>query len=88
MVNLVPATAEHVQALYGKSLPVTIFGIAGVEGDRVLLVDSETRELQWTPMATVRFAKIINPESPKPVIPVQVQQSPRLAVPDFRGGLN
>ena len=36
MVNLVPATAEHVQALYGKSLPVTIFGIAGVEGGQVL----------------------------------------------------
>ncbi len=35
MVNLVPATAEHVEALYGKSLPVTIFGIAGVEGDQV-----------------------------------------------------
>ena len=36
MVNLVPATAAHVLQLYGKPLPVTIFGIAGVEGDRVL----------------------------------------------------
>lgn len=36
MVNLVPATAAHVQALYGKSLPVTIIGIAGVDGEQVL----------------------------------------------------
>ena len=36
MITLLPATAAHVLALYGKSLPVTIFGIAGVEGERVL----------------------------------------------------
>ncbi|MCR4332574.1 MAG: hypothetical protein NUV34_07725 [Sulfuricaulis sp.] len=36
MVKLVPSTTAHVQALYGKSLPVTIQGIAGVEGGRVL----------------------------------------------------
>lgn len=36
MVKLVPATADHVRAIYGAGLPVTVIGIAGVDGDEVL----------------------------------------------------
>lgn len=36
MIKLVPLTAEHILAIYGKPLPVTVFGIAGVENGCVL----------------------------------------------------
>lgn len=36
MVEIVPATQAHVSALYGGSLPVTLYGVAAIEDGKLL----------------------------------------------------
>ena len=55
MVSLVPATEAHVRALYSSPLPVTVFGVAGVEAGRVLGLGALYLE-QGCMVATCRFS--------------------------------
>lgn len=48
-------------------------------GER-LLVAYNDRSLHWHPLMECVFAKLVNPEAPKAVIPIQPQQ--RIAVPN------
>lgn len=56
MIKLVPSTAEHILAIYGKPLPVTVFGIAGVENGCVLALGALYLD-QGCMVATCRFSE-------------------------------
>jgi len=56
--------------------------VMAVDNDRFLVVDSETREFQWLPMAECKFLKVHTPEQPLMVLPVQPGPQNGLAVPE------
>ena len=53
--------------------------VLAIDGDRLLLAH-EDRTLHWHPLAECSFAKLIDPEAPKAVVPVQAQRP--LAIPN------
>lgn len=36
MIDIVPTTAAHVRELYGRDLPMTIYGVSALDDDKVL----------------------------------------------------
>lgn len=56
--------------------------VLAVQGNKLLLIEQD-RSLKWYPMDECKFAKLISPDAPRPVLPVAPQQQ-SLVVP---GGL-
>ena len=53
-------------------------------GERLLIVHEDS-SLAWHPMSACRFAKLVPPDAPRPVVPVQMAQAaqhPVLALPN------
>lgn len=60
--------------------------VLAVEGDRLLIVH-EDKSLQWHKMEDCKFAKLVPPDMPRPVIPMQPKQD-GLVVPTIMPGGN
>ena len=56
MVKIVPVTASHVLALYGKSLPSTIYGFAGLDDGKLFAIGASYTE-SGTTLITCRIAE-------------------------------
>ena len=52
-------------------------------GERLLLA-GEDKTMQWVPVKDCKFLKARNPDMPQPVIAVQPQAQPTLALPSLR----
>ncbi len=56
--------------------------VLAIQGD-VFLLSSEDEGFYWQPMSTCKLVRVVTPENPRLVIPVQPQQG--IAVPQGNG---
>jgi len=47
-----------------------------------LLIVHEDKTMHWHPLADCSFAKLVLPDAPRPVVPVQLQRGPEVLVPN------
>ena len=58
----------------GVTKPGQAYWVLGIDpGGERLLVVHEDQSFHWHPIAACSFAKLVQPDAPQPVIPVQVQ---------------